>query len=870
MAAHFAPDRDVVSATYGQGDQMPWQPSQLAAEAMTCTAVREHAHRPSCSRVHHSVVCHRGSLWVYGGVEGSSQGGHGYSTWKFGVEKETWGLVMDQGGGKRFRREGHTAVVWGNGMYVFGGHKGMTFAQEFAVLNFDTLRWAKVHVTECSAVPVPRFGHAALVAQGRMWVAGGFLREPTTSLLAAFSFSSHTWEHYAMPPGVSCSVQTTPAMGYLDGKLYIQGLYRDPHDSTKLAVFDVETEVWECVEPEGLPSDALFCAFGLVYASPCFCPKTKKLYLFSTEKQFRRRQNASSHDQRAEVVLPILYSLCLEAATLRWARVSLSGASLPSVHSTTEYDAKFKVCPVDGSLYLCGGLHDEHSLFLLAPLARGGGGGAAAAADVPLVGLRVPAAPSHAARSSASTARRSTKSSRFGKGSIAGPGGGGGGGGGRRRGDEPLLVPFVKDTPLHPSTLFDLTTPVVRLTTADMMRGWQEGTYASARRWLTEHWEGLREAERKRREESNKFGALMAEAAALSSAAVTSGAAAGGSSLQGDAASAQLTPLLLQPAPPAAPVSPPGVLQPTPRQRTHGGSATSLLASTSQAGESDGHLDGSLPPTGSALSAAAAYHAETLRSVSLGGVSSSSGVMLSDEDVLGIRMGAAPLVGGARLVDLAAAARAREEQAAPARKRWGKLRMRMMVSKVFFQSGFLDDDSGSDSDGGGGGGGGGGGVALLASPKANAPRVRGAPLDVSLDTGYAPAPGGGYRTWGSQHVRDLKALGYLRQLNASQVLREVRERARAAVEGVGCIPDPPPPAELRHCVQASHSFADPHYGRGDEGGEDGGGGDRNGGGGGGGGSVGESGGDGGGSASKTALLPSGPRPPPLRLSGAKE
>ena len=70
-------------------------------------------------------------------------------------------------------RDGHTAVIWNNQMFVFGGFEedSQRFSQETYVFDFGTATWREMHTK--NTPPLWRDFHTASVIDGVMYIFGG-------------------------------------------------------------------------------------------------------------------------------------------------------------------------------------------------------------------------------------------------------------------------------------------------------------------------------------------------------------------------------------------------------------------------------------------------------------------------------------------------------------------------------------------------------------------------------------------------------------------------------------------------------------------------------------------------------------------------
>ncbi|XP_062600954.1 uncharacterized protein LOC134262580, partial [Saccostrea cucullata] len=149
-----------------------------------------------CTRRHHSAVVHDGVMYVYGGyvdLRGSSS-----EFWAFHISEEEWELVtprqtrsdMPEG------RHGHTAVVHGRNMWIYGGLAGLTPKSDLWYYNFHVSKWTRM---KCRFGPPPLVGHAAVVVKDNMILQGGEQNGELRNDFWVFSFECLKWTHIEIP-----------------------------------------------------------------------------------------------------------------------------------------------------------------------------------------------------------------------------------------------------------------------------------------------------------------------------------------------------------------------------------------------------------------------------------------------------------------------------------------------------------------------------------------------------------------------------------------------------------------------------------------------------------------------------------------------
>ena len=96
-------------------------------------------------------------------------------------------------------RHGHTAVVYGDAMYVYGGRSPQPVG-DFWKYDFTMQAWTEQPSSEGMAA---RFGHTAVVSGGKMLVHGGYLRDSDELTTEIWSYEFATGEWTKIGPRVS-------------------------------------------------------------------------------------------------------------------------------------------------------------------------------------------------------------------------------------------------------------------------------------------------------------------------------------------------------------------------------------------------------------------------------------------------------------------------------------------------------------------------------------------------------------------------------------------------------------------------------------------------------------------------------------------
>ena len=147
-------------------------------------------------RYGHSLSIIGSNLLVFGGqVETSFFD----ELWRFDLNSlkstPTWQLIRPNSPGPA-RRTGHSAVVYRDRLYVFGGTDGNYHYNDTWCFDFASQSWTELKCV--GYIPAPREGHSACMVDDIMYIFGGRgVDGNDLGDLASFKISSHRWFMFA-------------------------------------------------------------------------------------------------------------------------------------------------------------------------------------------------------------------------------------------------------------------------------------------------------------------------------------------------------------------------------------------------------------------------------------------------------------------------------------------------------------------------------------------------------------------------------------------------------------------------------------------------------------------------------------------------
>jgi len=147
-------------------------------------------------RYGHSLSILGSNLFVFGGQLDDD---FFDELWRFDLnglkETPTWQLVRSSTGGPP-RRTGHSAVVYKDRLYIFGGTDGNYHYNDTWCFDWATQSWSELKCV--GYIPAPREGHAACMVDDIMYIFGGRgVDGNDLGDLASFKISSYRWFMFA-------------------------------------------------------------------------------------------------------------------------------------------------------------------------------------------------------------------------------------------------------------------------------------------------------------------------------------------------------------------------------------------------------------------------------------------------------------------------------------------------------------------------------------------------------------------------------------------------------------------------------------------------------------------------------------------------
>ncbi|KYR01769.1 Ras guanine nucleotide exchange factor [Tieghemostelium lacteum] len=141
------------------------------------------------ARSQHSAIVYNNSMYIFGGY---STTGLKNDIQVFSFESQTWSELTIEGTVKPTVRYGHSAIIDRTSMIVFGGTvDGGQTSNEIYSFNLESKNWSLI---ACQSTPTGRSMHTSTLHKGVMWIVGGQLESTSpTDEIYQYSLANNQW-----------------------------------------------------------------------------------------------------------------------------------------------------------------------------------------------------------------------------------------------------------------------------------------------------------------------------------------------------------------------------------------------------------------------------------------------------------------------------------------------------------------------------------------------------------------------------------------------------------------------------------------------------------------------------------------------------
>ncbi|XP_072939267.1 kelch domain-containing protein 3 [Epargyreus clarus] len=213
-------------------------------------------------RVNHAAVCIRDKIYSFGGYCSTDE----YKDWEaipvhvLNTSTLRWSPVVY----KRtdiipFQRYGHSAVSYGDKVYMWGGRNNAVACDTLSCFDSEKLEWSNPKVT--GSIPHAKDGHSACIVKNKMYIFGGFeyLTDQYSQEVHCLDLETMVWS-YVRPKGNAPSHRDFHTAVAVDDRMYIfggRGDLNSPYNSheevycPQVHFLDTITNTWISCNPSG-------------------------------------------------------------------------------------------------------------------------------------------------------------------------------------------------------------------------------------------------------------------------------------------------------------------------------------------------------------------------------------------------------------------------------------------------------------------------------------------------------------------------------------------------------------------------------------------------------------------------------------------
>jgi len=204
----------------------------------------------------HSSIVYNNKLWILGGLHKSSNEiQYSNSLFQFDLSNMDNNKVVPFGSGPFQGRSTHSAVIWKNKMYIFGGWNGryQKWFNDMYAFNFDIEKWELIIPN--GIIPEKRCYHLCTIYNEEMYIFGGYSGKSYLNDLWKYSFEKNTWTDLSLKCNGKPPSPRSRAAGILNGNLwYILSGWNRVSYHKDFYFFDFESYSWSQIHSSEIPS----------------------------------------------------------------------------------------------------------------------------------------------------------------------------------------------------------------------------------------------------------------------------------------------------------------------------------------------------------------------------------------------------------------------------------------------------------------------------------------------------------------------------------------------------------------------------------------------------------------------------------------
>jgi N-acetylneuraminic acid mutarotase len=208
------------------------------------------------------------SIFIFGGYDGFNRVNDFF---EYNVDSESWQEVIFCGKeGPPTPRHSHSAVVYEDCMYVFGGYDG-NYKNDFYKFNFTKNQWTRIKPTD-EIWPTSRYRTSCTVVDDKMYMFGGHDGQQQLNDFYYYNFKKKRWNLINYSKSFEPSPRDSHILAHSDDSIFLFGGSSGCAKSD-FYQFKINEGEWKPIKhDDGIKPSCRFCHVGSVV--------NDKLYIF--------------------------------------------------------------------------------------------------------------------------------------------------------------------------------------------------------------------------------------------------------------------------------------------------------------------------------------------------------------------------------------------------------------------------------------------------------------------------------------------------------------------------------------------------------------------------------------------------------------
>jgi hypothetical protein len=201
---------------------------------------------PPAARMTDASVTYMGKLYMLGGYGTTEDDG---KVWYYDFARSRWGSTTPWGSKRLPSRQHQSLSLHGDTIYAFGGRKGAEVFNDVYSYNVGDNAWSEVPAT--GAAPEARWGHSAVVYKNTLFVFGGFTASGAASAETwGFDLVRQVWMD--LTPVTSPAARFSHTAALIEDSLFLYGGSTGTDKLEDSWRYDFDYNLWTRVVPESM------------------------------------------------------------------------------------------------------------------------------------------------------------------------------------------------------------------------------------------------------------------------------------------------------------------------------------------------------------------------------------------------------------------------------------------------------------------------------------------------------------------------------------------------------------------------------------------------------------------------------------------